>query len=134
MMVAKKESLIEEMKTLDENTINKIAAGEVIENPANVCKRGGCSTGGSYIGKLSETLSKDYNLKTESTSKDQKVVEALGQNKMVIVLMGPGTFTTGGHYIVLAGVNNKKQVQVFDPASKNKTQKWFDFNKLHKNK
>ena len=45
--------------------------------------------------------------------------------------MGPGTFTRGGHYIVLTGVNSSGQVSVADPASRKRTEtKWYPFNTI----
>ena len=43
--------------------------------------------------------------------------------------MGPGTFTTGGHYIVLTGTRSDGKVSVADPASRKRTEtKWYSFN------
>ena len=66
------------------------------------------------------------------SNSDQEVINALGSgNSLVIVLMGPGTFTTGGHFIVLTGVNSSGQVSVADPASRDRTNtKWFSFNTI----
>lgn len=63
----------------------------------------------------------------------KKVISALSgkQEALVIALMGPGTFTTGGHYIVLAGYDgSNKKVYVYDPYNKNKNQKWYSFNNI----
>lgn len=101
-----------------------------VETTKKVCSLGGCTSGGSYNGTLGQTLTQIYGIRTESTSDDQKVIQALGTNNaLVIAHMGPGVFTSGGHYIVLTGVNNNGQVSVADPASRERTQqKWFNFN------
>lgn len=103
-----------------------------IETTSQVCKIGGCTTGGSYINSLATALKDVYGLKVKRTNKHQEVINALGTNKsLVIVLMGPGTFTSGGHYIVLTGVNEKGQVSVADPGNRQRTnKKWFAFNTI----
>lgn len=102
-----------------------------IETTSEVCKLGGCDSGGSYIGVLSKTMKEVYGLNVKMTDNDQEVIDALGTNKaLVIVLVRMGTFTTGdGHYIVLTGVNSNRQVSVADPGSRANTEKkWFSFN------
>lgn len=99
-----------------------------VETTQKVCKAGGCTNGGSSMGAL-KTVSESYGLKTYYTS-GQGVIDALGKpNTLVIALMGPGTFTSGGHYIVLTGVREDGFVSVADPASRTRTNtKWFSFN------
>ena len=57
------------------------------------------------------------------------VVTALKNKKPVIANMGPGTFTTQGHYIVLIGyrkVSGVEEICVNDPNKKNAyVGKWF---------
>lgn len=102
-----------------------------IETTSKVCLKKGCTSDGSYYSQL-VTVGSDYGLNATTTKKDQDVINALGSgNSLVIVLMGPGTFTKGGHYIVLTGVNDKGQVSVADPASRKRTEtKWFSFNTI----
>ena len=45
-------------------------------------------------------------------------------NAMAIAHMGPGHFTSGGHYIVLSGVNSQGQVMVYDPANPKRNKYW----------
>lgn len=104
-----------------------------IETTAQVCKLGGCDSGGSYIEILSKTMKEVYGLNVKMTDNDQEVIDALGTNKaLVIALVKKGTFTTGkGHYIVLTGVNSNGQVSVADPGSRENTEKkWFAFNSI----
>jgi len=77
-------------------------------------------------------LAEKYGYKGEFVSKGgnySKVTNALASGKsLVIVLMGPGTFTSGGHYIVLTGTRSDGHVSVADPASRARTQtKWYAF-------
>jgi hypothetical protein len=48
------------------------------------------------------------------------ITEALQEGHPVIAHMGPGIFTTEGHYIVLRGITDDGYVLVNDPGSKNK--------------
>ena len=41
--------------------------------------------------------------------------EALSQGKLVVASMGPGTFTRGGHFIVLTGITDDGKIKVNDP-------------------
>ena len=80
-----------------------------------------------------KTIAEKYGYKGEFVSKGgnySKVTTALASgNSLVIVLMGPGTFTTGGHYIVLTGTRSDGKVSVADPASRKRTEtKWYSFN------
>lgn len=103
-----------------------------IETTSKVCLNGGCTSGGSYNKVLADTLRKDYGLNVTTTTNDQLVINALSTNNaLVIAHMGPGTFTTGGHYIVLTGVSADGKVSVADPGSRKRTQqKWFSFNTI----
>ena len=98
-----------------------------------VCQIGGCTSNGSYFGSL-KTVAENYGYNAEwvTWKESEKVVSALGSGKsLVIALMGPGTFTTGGHYIVLTGTRSDGFVSVADPGSRARTQtKWFSFNHI----
>ena len=53
------------------------------------------------------------------TSKD-KIITALSEGNPVILSMGPGRFTSSGHFIVLTGINSEGLVTVNDPNDNNK--------------
>ena len=103
-----------------------------IETTSKVCSRGSCSRAGTYIETLATTLKSDYNLNVSRSNKGQQIINSLKSgNSLVIALMGPGTFTSGGHYIVLTGVSSDGKVSVADPGSRQRTkQKWFSFNTI----
>lgn len=65
------------------------------------------------------------------------IVDALSEGKLVVTLMGPGHFTTGGHFIVLRGVTAEGKLLVADPVSYNKSQQEWDaeivFNEASRN-
>lgn len=100
-----------------------------IETTNKLCAMGGCSSGGSYAGSLTQELKTVYGLNARNSNNDQEAINALATSKaLVIVNMGPGIFTTGGHYMVLAGVNKKGEVLVIEPGSNARNNKWYSFN------
>ena len=58
-----------------------------------------------------------WNLPVEgcTPSEPQRFVDALSQGKLVVALMTKGHFTSGGHFIVLRGVQDDK-ILVADPC------------------
>lgn len=57
---------------------------------------------------------------------EEVISSALKEGKLVVVLMGKGHFTSGGHFIVLRGIDEDKKVYVADPASKERTMQTWD--------
>ena len=92
-----------------------------------VCNHGGCTEDGTVWDNILSTAI-DYGLDAKETSNRQDVIDALGTGKaLVIVIMCPGHFTGGGHFIVLTGVTKDGKVTVADPASRDRSTEW-DFN------
>lgn len=57
-----------------------------------------------------------WGVSCQSIGKNQSaMIEALGNGKIVIASMGPGTFTKGGHFIVLTGITADGKITVNDP-------------------
>ena len=85
-----------------------------------------CSKSGSYHA-LIPAAAKAWCLPVEgcSASEPQRIVDALGEGKLVVALMTKGHFTSSGHFIVLRGVENG-QILVADPASTTRSQKAWD--------
>ena len=72
-------------------------------------------------------VSKAYGLDCEQTGvSSSKIKESLSNGKMVIMNVGPGTFTRGGHYIVLKGLTSDGRIIVADPASRARSDKAYD--------
>lgn len=91
-------------------------------------RTGHCGSGidGTSAGFF-ETFSNGLGLKYQKVGKENTdiVVNSLKNgNTLVIAHMGPGHFTTGGHYIVLAGLNDKGEVYVEDPNNNRRTGYW----------
>ena len=60
---------------------------------------------------------------------ESAVKEALNLGKPIICSVRPGDFTTAGHFIVLASVENGK-IRVNDPNSKKNSEKLWDYERL----
>ena len=59
-----------------------------------------------------------YGLKTKWVGRNRsEILRALKSGKPVIAHMGPGIFTSSGHYIVLRGVTSDGKILVNDPIS-----------------
>ena len=88
---------------------------------------GWCSKSGSYH-SLIPNAAKAWGLPVEgcTASEPQRILDALADGKLVVALMLKGHFTTGGHFIVLRGVQDGK-ILVADPASYSRSQKLWDF-------
>lgn len=83
---------------------------------------GWCKGQGSYH-SLIPNVAKAWSLSVEgcTASEPQRIVDALTEGKLVVAIMLKGHFTTGGHFIVLRGVQDGK-ILVADPASYSRSQ------------
>jgi hypothetical protein len=78
---------------------------------------------------LIPALAEEYGLNCTGISKNSytadKIYKALSEGKLIVATMGPGQFTSGGHFIVLSGVTEDGKILVADCASKQRTnQEW----------
>ena len=63
-------------------------------------------------------MAQHYGLSMKQTASIDEVTEALRNNSLVVASMGPGYFTTFGHYIMLWGLDEVNgQILVNDPNS-----------------
>lgn len=87
---------------------------------------GWCKGQGSYH-SLIPNAAKAWGLTVDGckASEPQRILDALSSGKLVVAIMSPGHFTTGGHFIVLRGVKDGK-ILVADPASTSRSQKEWD--------
>lgn len=61
-------------------------------------------------------VTNEWGVKCSSIGKNPSLLtEALREGKPVIASMGPGTFTKGGHFIVLSGITADGKIRVKDP-------------------
>lgn len=87
------------------------------------CGKGISGTDPSFFKVFVEELG--FNYEKVGKKDTNKVVNALQSGKaLVIAHMGPGHFTTGGHYIVLSAIDSNGKVYVHDPNGNAHTGKW----------
>ena len=58
------------------------------------------------------------------------ITEELAKGKVIIACMGPGDFTTQGHFIVLTKVTGSGKILVNDPNSKKRSKQTWDVDRL----
>lgn len=77
-----------------------------------------CEGAGSYWSLITDG-GNYYGLNVTSVSRKDtnSILKALSDGYPVIVAMGPGTFTKGGHFIVLRGLTKDKKILVNDSIS-----------------
>lgn len=76
---------------------------------------------GTYAG-LFPAMAAEYGLNcTQENPTAQNIINSLSEGNIIIAHMGPGTFTKGGHYIVLKGLDANGNVIIADPASRDRT-------------
>lgn len=78
---------------------------------------------------LIPALATEYSLNSTGIAKNsstaEQIYQALSSGKLVVAIMGPGHFTSGGHFIVLRGVTKKGKILVADCGSRQRTnQEW----------
>lgn len=61
---------------------------------------------------------------------ESRIREELEAKHPIICIMGPGDFTTEGHYLVLTGENEKGEIFLHDPNSEENTEKTWDLQRL----
>ena len=98
--------------------------GETVD-PVATCdfsaKNGFVDSSGTYE-SMFPAIAKAYNVScTKAAQTASNIISNLQQGKVIIAHMGPGTFTKGGHYIVLRGLDANGNVIVADPASRERS-------------
>lgn len=84
---------------------------------------------GSYWSLFSEGgASLGFNV-TEIPLDKQRIIDNLEVGNPIVAVVGPGDFTTTGHFIVLTGYKDGK-IQINDPNSKKNSQKLWDYDRI----
>lgn len=90
-----------------------------LQTTARVCSYGACMAGGTSGDLGFGPVAKEFGISMEKNSSTQYMLNKIKTTDAVaIVLVGPGTFTGGGHFITIMEVNDSGQVYVADPNSK----------------
>ena len=86
-----------------------------------------CEGSGSYHSLIPDGA-KHFGLTVDYASPNdpQKIIDALSSGKLIIAIMGPGHFTTSGHFMVLRGVTSEGKIFIADPASKTRSEEQWD--------
>ena len=83
--------------------------------------------------ELFGAMCSEYGVKGEyQKASTDNIVTALSKGKTIIAHMGKGTFTKGGHYIVLKGLTSDGNVLVADPNHPNYNKKSFSASLISK--
>lgn len=104
--------------------------GDVYMNPYRMAKRaeaeGFYVDGSGSAWSMMEILPQEMGLEVRSVVFDEEhIQEELNNGHPIICIMGPGDFTTTGHFIVLAGITGEGKIIVNDPNSKiNSEKEW----------
>ena len=73
-----------------------------------------------------QPIGSSYGLTTKQFSDANTAIQELEKGYPVIASMGPKTFTSKGHYIVLSGINDKGNILVNDPGKLNRSNVSYD--------
>lgn len=66
---------------------------------------------------------------TEIPLDEQRIINNLQVGNPIVAVMGPGDFTSSGHFIIFTGYEDGK-LKVNDPNSKANSEKLWDFSKI----
>lgn len=66
---------------------------------------------------------------TEIPPDEERIADNLDVNNPIVAVMGPGDFTTTGHFIVLTGYEDGK-LKVNDPNSEKNSEKLWDYDRI----
>ena len=76
-----------------------------------------------------EDIADAYGIECEQMGVSRSnIIDNLSEGKYVIAVVGPGHFTSGGHYIVLTGITEDGKITVADPNSEKRSQQTWDVN------
>ena len=87
---------------------------------------------GSYHA-LIPAAAKNWGITSEAyyTYSKQFIREQLENGRLILVVMGPGTFTRSGHYMILRGFDADGKVVIADTQSPIRTSKTWDFDFIY---
>ncbi len=105
--------------------------GNTSQNPDTLFKwacDNGYYTGSGLSYSAVKKLCSNYGVTLTWVGTKNEIINGLKAGNPVIALMGPGTFTSGGHYIVLSGikiVDGVTYIRVNDPNSSSRTNNYY---------
>ena len=81
----------------------------------------------AYFGEISSVYGINC---VQSSTTAQRIYDSLSADKPVILIMHAGHFTSGGHFIVLTGIDDDGRIIVADPNSRERSNVTWDINLL----
>lgn len=109
--------------------------GDTDMNPYEMAKK--AQNDGYYVSgsgsswNMMTGLAKELGLSVKELGMDENTVKSkLKEGHPIICIMGPGDFTTTGHFIVLTGVTKNGEIEVNDPNSNENSSKTWKFIKI----
>ena len=93
---------------------------------AQLCVKNGywAKSHGSYLSMV-QGIAELYGLNCASLPPEEAdtdtITQHLATGNLIVTLMGPGHFTSGGHFIVLRGITLEGSILVADPASQERS-------------
>ena len=109
--------------------------GDADMNPYEMAKE--AQNGGYYVSgsgsswSMMTGLAEELGLSAKELGMDEGTVKSkLKDGHPIICIMGPGDFTTTGHFIVLTGVSDDGKIEVNDPNSRENSGKTWEFSKI----
>ena len=104
-------------------------------DPVTIAKladaRGYYEAGAGSSWTLMSELSEELDLKVHEVRFDESHIrEELMEKRPIICVVGPGDFTTTGHFIVLCGLDSDGRVIVHDPNSEERSRRTWEIGEL----
>lgn len=104
-------------------------------DPVTIAKladaRGYYEAGAGSSWTLMSKLSEELDLKVHEVRFDESHIrEELMEKRPIICVVGPGDFTTTGHFIVLCGLDSDGRVIVHDPNSEERSRRTWEIGEL----
>lgn len=96
---------------------NSTSYSKDLKTWTNELKKAGCRAAeGTDMGKVSKYLKSNYGFKYEVTSDIDKLIAHLKKGyKAIANVGGKGYFSSGGHFVCVAGITNSGKAIVLDP-------------------
>jgi len=107
-------SLATVLKNMGFNVDPITIADAVIKNNGRIC---GSGTSGTVLQKIAQ----NYGATTINLSTASDALKAVKAGGVVIAAMGPGIFTSGGHFIVIYGISSDGKYLIADSGPRNIT-------------
>ena len=91
----------------------------------------GYRTNGGTSTDFITAIATEHGIKTETLTLDQEsITNALSQSKPILMIVGPGNFTSRNHYIILTGISEDGKVTIADPLSLEKSNQLWEMSTI----